>query len=156
MTELDNILSKMDDVLFSSSEPGADANDSETGDAIYQETVSNELAKELLGDKYKKNCTYKIITSNYNTVIAQFDLSVPEDDERRVTEFELNTDNDVQTLGELQKELHVSMPKVKESTRTLPFDYGSTSNRWWIISLFVIGVCLIVGVLIIYGLLNYS
>ena len=168
MTELDKILADMDPELFEGSgSTGLFVNENENreivdylgyGEVDYQEDIQPEMASALIPpSEYDPACRYQIITMRDHTILLRIDdriaMDRPLPTRHHITEFELNTDKDVQTYEEMRQEI-LLRPEILESN-TMKNVYTEKKSRWWLIPLLLFLVLLFGGIVLIYFTLNY-
>ena len=126
MKDMYTLLKGMEDTLFAES-PNEDISElPKNTPPIFDEFISNEMAKELLepGD-YEDQYSYKLITTMEGFVVEKFD----KERNKVIAEYEINTDEEVQSFEEMRKsailgDYSLSVPmRVPGDYRT--FDDGS-------------------------------
>lgn len=173
MTELDKILMDMDPSLFEGPSPQSmELNESDdpvvdsylevndfNPDIVHQENIPNELARSLISPvDYSDDCRYQILSMPDKTLLLKIDERVTEDSDdplkQRITEYVLNTDDEVQTYEEMRKDIILPRHDVV-NTEPMHDAYTSTvSNKEWITPFVIIGLLFLIGVASLVFVLN--
>ena len=157
MTELDKILSEMDVYLFESSDvevssttiTPSNKSKQQYGEVVYQESITNEIARALLQPKdFDPDCHYQLISFSEVTMVVKIDDRITEEFEnenrRRITEYVLDSTNEVQSYSDMLTSMHNThiLNKAK-----LERQYTSTKrNIWGIITGLMFLILLGVGI----------
>ena len=127
-----------------------------TSKPVYQEPISAELAKALIPpEEFDPACEYQIITLRDATILLRIDHRVSPDrplpTRKHMTEFLLNTNDEVQTYEEMQHEVLTYTPLVNYKKE----DRKSLKRHWFAISISVLAFLLVIGSGLLYFMLNY-
>ena len=154
MTELDEMLMKMRPEIFednsqASSEHSPDDdplldNYFQSGeyptDIIHQENVPVELARAVLSPSdFDADCRYQLVTMTDKTLLlkineyAKVDSDNPVD--QRITEFVLNTDDEVQTYDSMVKDILLPRHEVHSDMIPDRVEYKTTGPDRWVVVL---------------------
>ncbi len=174
MTELDEILMNMRPEIFEDSNqavsepsPGNDPlvdNYFQSGeypcDIIHQENVPVELARAVLSpSEFDADCRYQLVTMTDKTLLlkineyAEVDSDNPVD--QRITEFVLNTDDEVQTYDSMVKDILLPRHEVHSDMIPDRVEYKTTGPaRWSVVFGVAFILLLIVGIGVWWLLLN--
>lgn len=140
---------------------------------VYQEEISNEIAKGLLSvDDYDDNCHYQLIQSMDSTIVLKIDDRITPEEEAEalekdpntthlhLREIELSTDNsEVETYAEMHQNYVGMRTENKNSTlfaRPELLDYDLHKHHNWgiIASISAVAVLLMCGIFLF--LLTYQ
>lgn len=140
MKTLNDILVSMDSLSMDDTE-SVDVDYSDDGAISYDEVLSKDIAKTILGNSYDPKCTYKLITQSNFTGLCKINPNWPEgkepvyDCEGRiidgpVVEYVLNEASKEDALS------YASMMAAIDNTKQNPFtvetrDLGPTRKRTW-------------------------
>ncbi len=124
------------------------SNDNDTN-VIYDEFLPTELAKTLVPEgSFNPRCLYKMITTVYETVIAQIDPNTM----KPVQEFELKSEDEVETYEDMCKNIIMGKP---EKPPRVEYDlYETPKSRWWVLPLVLFSLLFVGGVALIVFTLN--
>ena len=171
MTELDEMLMNMRPEIFEDSSssdfelsPGDDSlsdnylqSQGYSPDIIHQENVPVELARAVLSpNEFDADCRYQLVTMTDKTLLlkineyAEVDSDNPID--KRVTEFVLNTDDEVQTYDDMVKDILLPHHEV-HSIIPDKVVYETTGPDKWIVVLGVAFTLLLVAGIGVWWLL---
>ena len=154
MTELDEILSKMDDDLFKDDknpDKNMQGSVSRNITSVHQEDIPNEIAKTLLDEnQFEDDCHYQMISMQDSTVI----LKIKNGDETVTTEYTLSSDDSMQSYEEMKQD--VLGMNIRNSSDLTNFRdiYESPKSRWWIIPTILFVTLAVIGCSLIYFVLN--
>lgn len=124
----------------------SDENDTKV---LYDEFIPTELAKELVPEgSFNPACFYKLITTLYETVVAQVDPNTM----KPVQEFELKSEDEVETYDDMCKNIIMGKP---DRPPKVEYDlYETPKSRWWVLPLVLFALLLVGGVVLIMFTLN--
>lgn len=163
MKSLNEILDEMDPSLFTRPQADYDINRFQDKiekeydvEPIHQEMIPNVLARSLLMPKdYDEDCSYIMITAEDKTLIVKVDTKYQESDSRYMTEFELSSDSDVQSLTDMHNDL------VNKEVRSFDFnDFSQVDKehkpiKWWLPVTVIFTLLLLIGVGLFYFYFKY-
>lgn len=165
MTALDEILMNMNPELFEDNsyknfelsngdDKLSDNYLSEQGyspDVVHQENVPNELARAILKpNEFDPDCRYQLVTMTDKTLLLKINEYAPVEDDnpvnQRITEFVLNTDNEVQTYDEMVKDIILPRRAVV-NTPPKPIEHEKhRTDTWLIVAIVVFALLVSIGV----------
>lgn len=181
MTELDEILAGMDPALFNESAESSsfemnpeDDKESyayvsehyDSSKVIHQENIPNEMACALLlPNQYDASCRYQLVTMREKTILLKIndryapdtehiqDYTIDNVDVRYMEEFELETNDSVQTYQEMLQAIVI--PPVDRYEEKISYDiYDRKRSHWWLVPAIVFVLLLLIGCGIFYFLLK--
>lgn len=174
MTELDNILMNMDSELFKDSTRNYHINEEakidkdilkkygvdDESDICYQESIPNVLASSLLQPKdYDPECSYQLVTLPAVTLIIKVDERCADGTEegfnRYITEYVLESDEEVQSLSELQIDLNNKISNINSDKFSLTDSKDKQRLKWWIIPLIIFTLLLFIGLGFLYFIFRF-
>lgn len=124
-----------------------------TPEAYDYMSISPEVAHTLLGNKYNTRSKYQLCVDTEVTVVIEYNMEVPETDHRYRTEHILESE-DVDSYNDMLQSILLTHHKAPVRTQ---YDlYEHKKSHWWILPLIFFTICLLIGVGILYFLLNFK
>lgn len=170
MSELDDILARMDETLFQDYTPEEQAildgssKEQETP-PVYQEDIPNAMAAELLApNDFDDKCHYQLITTEFEQIVVKIDDRISEEDEAKALELDANTDKlhrkeFVIASSDSDKDGYAQL---HDSIATGPAPYITPSNKspiknigvvWLVVMIVILGLSFVLGVVLLCYLL---
>ena len=173
MTELDSILMEMDSELFKTDHADYHVNSdtkldedilhkygvNDESEICYQEDIPNVLACSLLQPKdYDPNCSYQLVSLPAVTLVIKIDERCADGTEegfnKYITEFVLESKDDVQSLSELHVSLNNKSQNIINSD-VLDDAKVKQKLKWWFIPLTLFILLLFIGLGFIYFIFKF-
>ena len=173
MTELDSILMEMDSELFKTDHVDYHVNSdtkldedllqkygvNDESEICYQEDIPNVLACSLLQPKdYDPNCSYQLVSLPAVTLVIKIDERCADGTEegfnKYITEFVLESKDDVQSLSELHVSLNNKSQNIINSD-VLDDAKVKQKLQWWVIPLILFILLLFIGLGFIYFIFKF-
>ena len=173
MTELDSILMGMDSELFKNDHADYHVNSdtkldkdllqkygvNDESEICYQEDIPNVLACSLLQPKdYDSNCSYQLVSLPAVTLVIKIDERCADGTEegfnKYITEFVLESNDDVQSLSELHVSINSKSQNIVNSD-VLDGAKVKQKLKWWFIPLTLFILLLFIGLGFLYFIFKF-
>lgn len=137
------------------------------GETIHQEPISLSVASALIPEnEFDSECSYQLIMSPFYTLVIKVNEKEKDNSNpvsKRITEYEINTNDEVQTYEEMSKAVALNAPpSIFHNNTRLLFETGdaeynekgNVSSRAIVICCVTLILLLVLGVNLFFFVLN--